>query len=96
MNTALGIAHLSRHSSLFCPLSLSGSLGIKPEPPVTFPYIKYEVSPGLGSPTVVGFELVQLYPFQSVFCSGWVVLYGAVLLSRDIFLLFYWDVAANF
>ncbi|NXD29614.1 MSTO1 protein, partial [Spelaeornis formosus] len=29
MNTALGIAHLSRHSSLFCPLSLSGSLGIK-------------------------------------------------------------------
>ncbi|NXU68990.1 MSTO1 protein, partial [Horornis vulcanius] len=29
MNTALGIAHLSRHSSLFCPMSLSGSLGIK-------------------------------------------------------------------
>ncbi|NXC91963.1 MSTO1 protein, partial [Cercotrichas coryphoeus] len=29
MNTALGIAHLARHSSLFCPLSLSGSLGIK-------------------------------------------------------------------
>ncbi|NWI72666.1 MSTO1 protein, partial [Dryoscopus gambensis] len=29
MNTALGIAHLSRHSSLFCPLSLSGSLGIR-------------------------------------------------------------------
>ncbi|NWR49662.1 MSTO1 protein, partial [Regulus satrapa] len=29
MNTALGIAHLCRHSSLFCPLSLSGSLGIK-------------------------------------------------------------------
>ncbi|NXR01615.1 MSTO1 protein, partial [Sagittarius serpentarius] len=29
MNTALGIVHLSSHSSLFCPLSLSGSLGIK-------------------------------------------------------------------
>ncbi|NXA30067.1 MSTO1 protein, partial [Ibidorhyncha struthersii] len=29
MNTALGIAHLSSHSSLFCPLSLSGSLGLK-------------------------------------------------------------------
>ncbi|NXP52578.1 MSTO1 protein, partial [Heliornis fulica] len=29
MNTALGIVHLSRHSSLFCPLSLRGSLGIK-------------------------------------------------------------------
>ncbi|KAK1207991.1 MSTO1 protein, partial [Pygoscelis papua] len=29
LNTALGIVHLSSHSSLFCPLSLSGSLGIK-------------------------------------------------------------------
>ncbi|NXT20395.1 MSTO1 protein, partial [Syrrhaptes paradoxus] len=29
MNTALGIVHLSSHSSLFCPMSLSGSLGIK-------------------------------------------------------------------
>ncbi|NXL67378.1 MSTO1 protein, partial [Chordeiles acutipennis] len=29
MNIALGIVHLSSHSSLFCPLSLSGSLGIK-------------------------------------------------------------------
>ncbi|NXE84941.1 MSTO1 protein, partial [Cochlearius cochlearius] len=29
MNTALGIVRLSGHSSLFCPLSLSGSLGIK-------------------------------------------------------------------
>lgn len=86
MNTALGIAHLSRHSSLFCPLSLSGSLGIKPEPPVTFPYIKYNVSPGLASPTMAGFELLQLYPSQSVSC-GWVVFHGAVLLSRDLSLL---------
>ncbi|NXX87292.1 MSTO1 protein, partial [Urocolius indicus] len=29
MNTALGIVHLSSHSSLFCPLSLSGSLGLR-------------------------------------------------------------------
>ncbi|NXD86908.1 MSTO1 protein, partial [Halcyon senegalensis] len=29
MNAALGIVHLSSHSSLFCPLSLSGSLGIR-------------------------------------------------------------------
>ncbi|NXN48333.1 MSTO1 protein, partial [Rhinoptilus africanus] len=28
MNAALGVVHLSRHSSLFCPMSLSGSLGI--------------------------------------------------------------------
>ncbi|NXJ70398.1 MSTO1 protein, partial [Rostratula benghalensis] len=29
MNTALGIVRLSSHSSLFCPLSLRGSLGMK-------------------------------------------------------------------
>ncbi|NXJ85521.1 MSTO1 protein, partial [Trogon melanurus] len=29
MNTALGIVRLSSHSSLFCPLSLRGSLGIE-------------------------------------------------------------------
>ncbi|NWW93953.1 MSTO1 protein, partial [Rhynochetos jubatus] len=29
MNTALGIVRLASHSSLFCPMSLSGSLGLK-------------------------------------------------------------------
>jgi len=46
MNTALGIVHLSRHSSLFCPLSLSGTLGLKPQAPVTFPYITCDVGVG--------------------------------------------------
>ncbi|OXB53688.1 hypothetical protein ASZ78_014928 [Callipepla squamata] len=45
LNTALGIAHLSAHSSLFCPLSLRGSLGLKPHPPTAFPYISYDSSP---------------------------------------------------
>lgn len=45
MNTALGIVHLSSHSSLFCPLSLSGSLGLRPRPPIAFPYISYDVGP---------------------------------------------------
>ncbi|XP_068024969.1 protein misato homolog 1 isoform X6 [Melanerpes formicivorus] len=45
MNTALGIVHLSTHSSLFCPLSLRGSLGLRPRPPVSFPYINCEHSP---------------------------------------------------
>ncbi|XP_030147366.4 protein misato homolog 1 isoform X2 [Taeniopygia guttata] len=57
MNTALGIAHLSRHSSLFCPLSLSGSLGIKPEPPVTFPYIKYNASLNYHSSSILAAAL---------------------------------------
>ncbi|XP_053823159.1 protein misato homolog 1 isoform X2 [Vidua chalybeata] len=57
LNTALGIAHLSRHSSLFCPLSLSGSLGIKPEPPVTFPYIKYNASLNYHSSSILAAAL---------------------------------------
>ncbi|RMB93914.1 hypothetical protein DUI87_29650 [Hirundo rustica rustica] len=60
MNTALGIAHLSRHSSLFCPLSLSGSLGIKPEPPVTFPYIKYDASLNYHSSAILAAALDTL------------------------------------
>ncbi|XP_039943897.1 protein misato homolog 1 [Hirundo rustica] len=60
MNTALGIAHLSRHSSLFCPLSLSGSLGIKPEAPVTFPYIKYDASLNYHSSAILAAALDTL------------------------------------
>ncbi|NWH78354.1 MSTO1 protein, partial [Piaya cayana] len=29
LNVALGLAHLSRHSSLLCPLALSGGLGLR-------------------------------------------------------------------
>ncbi|XP_064588361.1 protein misato homolog 1 [Zonotrichia leucophrys gambelii] len=60
MNTALGIAHLSRHSSLFCPLSLNGSLGLRPEPPVTFPYIKYNASLSYHSSAVLAAALDTL------------------------------------
>uniref|UniRef100_A0A6J0U128 Protein misato homolog 1 n=1 Tax=Pogona vitticeps TaxID=103695 RepID=A0A6J0U128_9SAUR len=44
MNTVLGIVTLSSHSSLFCPLSLNTSLGLRPEPPVALPYLHYEAS----------------------------------------------------
>ncbi|XP_063276463.1 protein misato homolog 1 isoform X2 [Prinia subflava] len=71
MNTALGIAHLSRHSSLFCPLSLSGSLGIKPEPPVTFPYIKYEPSLNYHSSAILAAALDTLTaPYRLWSCQG--------------------------
>ncbi|VFV35422.1 protein misato homolog 1-like [Lynx pardinus] len=42
LNTALGLVHMSAHSSLVCPLSLGGSLGLRPEPPVTFPHLHYD------------------------------------------------------
>ncbi|KFV15954.1 Protein misato 1, partial [Tauraco erythrolophus] len=60
MNTALGIVHLSSHSSLFCPLSLSGSLGIKPQPPVTFPYISYDASLNYHSSAILAAALDTL------------------------------------
>ncbi|CAN8206807.1 unnamed protein product [Coccothraustes coccothraustes] len=60
LNTALGVAHLSQHSSLFCPLSLSGSLGLKPEPPVTFPYINYNASLNYHSSAILAAALDTL------------------------------------
>ncbi|XP_026549023.1 protein misato homolog 1, partial [Notechis scutatus] len=44
MNTALGIVRLSGQSSLFCPLSLNGSLGLRPGGPVALPNLQYEPS----------------------------------------------------
>ncbi|KAM4644440.1 protein misato homolog 1 isoform 2-T2 [Amazona ochrocephala] len=60
LNTALGIVHLSTHSSLFCPLSLSGSLGLKPRPPVTFPYISYDASLSYHSSAILAAALDTL------------------------------------
>uniref|UniRef100_A0AAA9TF42 Protein misato homolog 1 n=1 Tax=Bos taurus TaxID=9913 RepID=A0AAA9TF42_BOVIN len=44
LNTAFGLVHLSAHSSLVCPLSLGGSLGLRPEPPVSFPLLQYDAT----------------------------------------------------
>ncbi|XP_063213203.1 protein misato homolog 1 isoform X4 [Chroicocephalus ridibundus] len=60
MNTALGIARLSSHSSLFCPMSLRGSLGIKPQPPVAFPYVDCDASLDYHSSAVLAAALDTL------------------------------------
>ncbi|XP_032319986.1 protein misato homolog 1 isoform X2 [Camelus ferus] len=44
LNTAFGLVNLSAHSSLVCPLSLGGSLGLRQEPPVNFPYLRYDAA----------------------------------------------------
>ncbi|KAK2508457.1 hypothetical protein MC885_021370 [Smutsia gigantea] len=44
LNTAFGLVHLSAHSTLVCPLSLGGSLGLRPEPPVSFPHLHYDAA----------------------------------------------------
>uniref|UniRef100_A0A674JZY0 Protein misato homolog 1 n=1 Tax=Terrapene triunguis TaxID=2587831 RepID=A0A674JZY0_9SAUR len=60
MNTVLGIVHLSSHSSLFCPLSLNGSLGLKPEAPVTLPYVHYDASLNYHSSAILATALDTL------------------------------------
>nr|XP_048684361.1 protein misato homolog 1 isoform X1 [Caretta caretta] len=60
MNTVLGIVHLSTHSSLFCPLSLNGSLGLKPEAPVTLPYVHYDASLNYHSSAILATALDTL------------------------------------
>ncbi|XP_065509878.1 protein misato homolog 1 isoform X2 [Caloenas nicobarica] len=60
LNTVLGTVHLARHSSLLCPLSLSGTLGIKPQPPVTFPYIDYDASLNYHSSAILAAALDTL------------------------------------
>ncbi|XP_074836980.1 protein misato homolog 1 isoform X2 [Carettochelys insculpta] len=69
MNTVLGIVHLSSHSSLFCPLSLSGSLGLRPEPPVTFPYVHYDASLKYHSSAILATALDTLSIPYRLYCS---------------------------
>ncbi|KFO24909.1 protein misato homolog 1 isoform X1 [Fukomys damarensis] len=44
LNTVFGLVHLTAHSSFVCPLSLRGSLGLQPQPPVNFPSLHYDAS----------------------------------------------------
>ncbi|XP_060057591.1 protein misato homolog 1 isoform X2 [Erinaceus europaeus] len=44
LNTAFGLVGLSAHSSLVCPLTLAGSLGLQQEPPVSFPHLLYDAT----------------------------------------------------
>ncbi|KAM8794278.1 protein misato homolog 1 [Eudromia elegans] len=60
MNTALGLVHLSSQSSLFCPLSLNSSLGLRPEPPIAFPYINYDASLDYHSSAILAAALDTL------------------------------------
>ncbi|XP_067395243.1 protein misato homolog 1 isoform X2 [Emydura macquarii macquarii] len=60
MNTVLGIVHLSSHSSLFCPLSLNGSLGLRAEAPVTLPYVHYDASLNYHSSAILATALDTL------------------------------------
>ncbi|XP_033927201.1 protein misato homolog 1 [Melopsittacus undulatus] len=81
MNTALGIIHLSTHSSLFCPMSLGGSLGLKPQPPVTFPYLSYDASLSSHSSAILAAALDTLTVPYRLSCSQGSILHLAETLN---------------
>lgn len=60
LNCVLGTVHLARHSSLFCPLTLRGGLGIRPSSPVTFPYLNCDPSLWYHSSAVLALALDAL------------------------------------
>ncbi|XP_069506090.1 protein misato homolog 1 isoform X2 [Ambystoma mexicanum] len=57
LNSVLGIVALSTHSSLYCPLSLSGSLGRQPGPLAAFPRLLYDASLNYHSSAVLATAL---------------------------------------
>ncbi|KAG7219414.1 hypothetical protein INR49_019064 [Caranx melampygus] len=90
LNCTLATAHLSNHSSFFCPLTLRGGLGRRPPSPTTFPLLNYDSSLWYHSSSVLALALDALtLPYRlrnnSVPCGRWptlwlcvVAAYGAV------------------
>lgn len=60
LNSTLGTVHLANHSSLFCPLTLRGGLGLRPTSPVNFPYLNYDPSLWYHSSAVLALALDAL------------------------------------
>ncbi|KAJ0054917.1 hypothetical protein NL108_007121 [Boleophthalmus pectinirostris] len=60
LNCTLGTVHLSSHSSLFCPMTLRGGLGLRPTSPVAFPYLNYDPSLWYHSSAVLALALDAL------------------------------------
>ncbi|XP_031441630.1 protein misato homolog 1 [Clupea harengus] len=44
LNVALGMVHMANHSSFFCPLTLKGGLGPRPNATPVFPHLTYDPS----------------------------------------------------
>ncbi|XP_030043056.1 protein misato homolog 1 [Microcaecilia unicolor] len=60
LNTMLGIVHLASQSSLFCPLSLNGTLGRRPQAPVSFPHLLYDSALNYHSSALLATALESL------------------------------------
>ncbi|XP_023254481.1 protein misato homolog 1 isoform X1 [Seriola lalandi dorsalis] len=60
LNCTLATAHLSSHSSFFCPLTLRGGLGRRPPSPTAFPHLNYDPSLWYHSSSVLALALDAL------------------------------------
>lgn len=60
LNCTLGTVNLANHSSLFCPFTLRGGLGLRPTSPVTFPFLNYDPSLWYHSSAVLALALDAL------------------------------------
>lgn len=60
LNSTLGTVHLANHSSLFCPFTLRGGLGLRPTSPVTFSYMNYDPTLWYHSSAVLALALDAL------------------------------------
>ncbi|KAJ8000230.1 hypothetical protein DPEC_G00202680 [Dallia pectoralis] len=64
-NYSLGMVHLAKNSSFFCPLTLKGGLGRRPSAPPTFPHLNYDSSLWYHSSAVLALALDSLtVPFR--------------------------------
>ncbi|KAM3910419.1 LOW QUALITY PROTEIN: protein misato homolog 1-like [Leptodactylus fuscus] len=60
LNCVLALGPLSSHSSFFCPLSVSSSLGRRAGPPTVFPHLLYDAAAQYHSSTVLALALNTL------------------------------------
>lgn len=60
LNCTLATVHLANQSSLFCPLTLRGGLGLRPSSPVTLPFLNYDPSLWYHSSAVLALALDAL------------------------------------
>lgn len=81
MNSVLALGAFSSHSSLFCPLSVTSSLGRRPGPPAVFPQLLYNACIQYHSSAVLAVALDTLTVPYRMSSSGLSMLHFAEALT---------------
>uniref|UniRef100_A0A8C7ZMB9 Protein misato homolog 1 n=1 Tax=Oryzias sinensis TaxID=183150 RepID=A0A8C7ZMB9_9TELE len=87
LNCTLGMLHMATNSSLFCPLSLRGSLGRVPAPPPEFPHLYFDPSLWFHSSAVLALALDALtvpYRLRNNSPTMWQVADSLVVSGRKV------------